>query len=422
MFSRYLFAYPVTDASAVNTAKVIIDIMTKHSYLPTTLITDKGTAFTSRLVDKITKILGIQLQCATTKHPQTIGKLERTHSSLKGNLKMASGEYRRQKHKYFPLAVLNYKTTYHSSLGCEPSRIFHGRVPYNNLDHRLGLNPNPKITPTTDFAAEFQRRTQILIDKTKKNIMQSYLKYKEYYDRKAKAAPLERDFCFILQPLADHQDSKIPFREFRWIGPYVIEKVLPNGNYKVRKLNSNKTQILHRIRLRTYTPNTPLQDIRPEGNLQADDEIIIPQDDLYIISWETSFDDFPPSSEPQTIPDDYPTHSDEQGVIITDLNLRSTRQQENTDAADTDAADTDPLPRERVEADLRTTRRQTNTETENNEQYSRDIHDEDRQSTRRQQSTEFENDEVVNQDSPNDGNSEFSTYGGGGMIHPCPMY
>ena len=242
--------------------------MIRHTYLPTTLITDKRTAFTSRLVDEIAEILGIQIKCATTKHPQTIGKLERTHASLKGNRKMASGEYRRQWHKYLPLAVLNYNTTYHSSLGCEPSKIFHGRIPYNILAHRLGLNPNPKIFPTTDFAEEFQRRTQILIDKTKKNIMQSYLKYKEYYDRKAKAARLGLgDYCYILQPLADHQDSKIPFLEFRWIGPYVIEKVLPNENYIVRKLNSNKTQILHRIRLRKYTPNAPLQDNRPEGNL-----------------------------------------------------------------------------------------------------------------------------------------------------------
>ena len=96
VFSRYLFAYPVTDASAISTAKVLIDIMTRHTYLPTTLITDKGTAFTSRVVTEVAKILGITLQCATTKHPQTIGKLERTHASLKGNLKMASGEYRRQ--------------------------------------------------------------------------------------------------------------------------------------------------------------------------------------------------------------------------------------------------------------------------------------------------------------------------------------
>ena len=68
--------------------------MTRHIYLPTTLITDKGTAFTSRLVDEIAKILGIQIKCATTKHPQTIGNSERTHACPKRNLKMTSGEYR----------------------------------------------------------------------------------------------------------------------------------------------------------------------------------------------------------------------------------------------------------------------------------------------------------------------------------------
>ena len=224
------------------------------------------------------------MKCGTTKHPQTIGKLERTHASLKTNLKMASGNYRRQWHKNLPLAVLNYNTTYHATLGCEPSKIVHRRIPYNILDLKLGLNPNPKVLPTTDFADEFQR-TQSLLDSTKENTLQSYLKYKEYYDRKAKAAPLgENNYCFILQPIADHQGSKIPFREYRWTGPYIVEKALLNEKYTVRRLNSNKTQILHRIRLRKYEPNTVLQDIRPEGNLQPDDEFIIPQDDLYFIT------------------------------------------------------------------------------------------------------------------------------------------
>ena len=204
---------------------------------------------------------------------------------------MASGEYRRQWHKYLPLAVLNYNTTYHSSIGCEPSKVFHGRIPYNVLDHKLGNNPNKDFLPTTEFAEELQQRTKVLIDKTKHNIMQSYLKYKEYYDRKAKAAPLsEQDFCFILQPKADNQGSKIPFREYRWIGPYRIEKVLPNDNYIVRRLNTNKTQILHRIRLKKFVPNTSLEDKDAKEKLQPDDEIIIPQDDLYTISWEADFD------------------------------------------------------------------------------------------------------------------------------------
>ena len=64
--------------------------------------------------------------------------------------------------------------------------------------------------------------------------MQSYLKYKAYHDRKANAAPLRKeDYCFILNPKADTQATKIRFREFQWVGPYKVEKLLPNNNYIV---------------------------------------------------------------------------------------------------------------------------------------------------------------------------------------------
>ena len=45
VFSRYLFAYPTANQDAKTIDKVLIDIMTKHAYLPTTLISDKGSAF-----------------------------------------------------------------------------------------------------------------------------------------------------------------------------------------------------------------------------------------------------------------------------------------------------------------------------------------------------------------------------------------
>ena len=290
VFSRYAFAYPVSNPTAVNTAKIIIDIMTRHAYLPTLIITDKGSVFVSQGIHEEAEILGINLKYATTKHAQTIGVLERAHATIKTSLIMASGEYRNQWHKYLPIAILNYNTTYHSSINCEPSRVFHGRVPHNILDHKLGLRFNPNIAPTTDFAEELLRRTKILYDKTKKNVMQSYIKYKRYYDKKAKASPLkEKDYCFILQPKADHQGSKIPFRDFRWIGPYLIEKVLPNNNYIVRKLNTSKTQILHRICLRKYNPEKPQEDNYQETQWQIDDNIVVPQDDLYTIAWEADF-------------------------------------------------------------------------------------------------------------------------------------
>ena len=50
VFSRYLFAYPLIEATATSVDKVTIHIKTKHSYLSTTIITEKGSAFTSTLV------------------------------------------------------------------------------------------------------------------------------------------------------------------------------------------------------------------------------------------------------------------------------------------------------------------------------------------------------------------------------------
>ena len=120
--------------------------------------------------------------------------------------------------------------------------------------------------------------------------MQSFIKYKRYYDKKAKASPLkEKDYCFILQPKADHQGSKIPFPDFRWIGPYLVEKILPNNNDIVRKINTNKTQILHRIRLRKYNPEKPPEDNYQEIQWQIDANIVNSQDDLYTIAWEAEF-------------------------------------------------------------------------------------------------------------------------------------
>ena len=201
-----------------------------------------GTQFNSQFTKEIAAVLNIELKHATTKHAQTIGLLERTHASVKAHLKAATEEFRNNWHKFLPLAVLNHNTTYHATLGCEPTRVFHGRIPHNILNFKLGFHPNPRNQPQTDVAEEVQRRIALLHDHTNKNIIQSYFKYKAYYDQNTKAAPLTtKDYCFILNPKANTQATKIHFREFGWVGPYKVEKVLLNNYYIVRKLGTNKT-------------------------------------------------------------------------------------------------------------------------------------------------------------------------------------
>ena len=201
VFSKNAFAYPISNPMAVSTAKIIIDNMKRHAYSPTLVITDKGSAFVFQVIHELAEILGIKFKRATPKHAQTIGVLKQAHATIESSLKMASGEYRKHWHKYLLNAILNYNTTYRSSIDCEPSIAFHGRVPHNILYHKLGLLFNTNIAPTTDFAEELLRRTKNLYDKTKKKFKQSYIKNKRYYDKKAKASFLkEESYCFIVQP------------------------------------------------------------------------------------------------------------------------------------------------------------------------------------------------------------------------------
>ena len=237
--------------------------MTKHAYLPTTLISDKCAAFMSHVIKEVARVLGITLKHVTTKHAQTIGLLERSHASIKQAVKSEAGEWITLSHKYVSIAVLNYNITYHASIGFEPSRVFHGRFPYNVLGIKMNFR-RQKIPPSeSQIAQDVIEQAEIIFHDVSKSAMKVYIKYEAFYDRKTNASKLKQtEYVYMIQPKAHHQASKIPFKDFRWIGPFIIEKVLPNNNYVVRKTGTNKTQVLHRMRLRQFTPPQPMLDIQ----------------------------------------------------------------------------------------------------------------------------------------------------------------
>ena len=154
--------------------------MAKHAYLPTTLISDKGTAFKSHVVREMACILGITLKHATTKHAQTIGLLERSQASIKKVLKIETCERRSLWHNYVSIAVLNYNTSYHTSTGCDPGRVFHGHTPYNILDLRVGICPQQAPLPTSQSALDVHDQTERIYQDVCKNAMPDYIKYKAY--------------------------------------------------------------------------------------------------------------------------------------------------------------------------------------------------------------------------------------------------
>ena len=118
-------------------------------------------------------------------------------------------------------------------------------------------------------------------------MVQSYIRKENYNDRKSKASPLQGIYyCYILQPITDHQVSEKPPREFKWITPSVVEKAVTFEIYIVRETNTDRIHILLQSTFRNFNTNTPLEDSYTKKNFRPDDDIIVPQDVFYSIARE----------------------------------------------------------------------------------------------------------------------------------------
>ena len=107
-----------------------------------------------------------------------------------------------------------------------------------------------------------------------------------------------------------------------WIGPYIIEKLLPNNNYLVRKIGTNKTQVLHRMRMRQFTPRQPpaYTRITPQ-EWKPDPEVSLKHDDLYAKAWECE------NEEPNIIMQRHPIQPKFQYSLMYQLRKCGTHQE-----------------------------------------------------------------------------------------------
>ena len=262
VFTKYLFAKPLTTVSAKAVATALVSMFFTHSYLPETLVCDLGSVFTSKLFEQLTQLLEIRLRHATLKHPQTIGTLERAHGALKRILKLNTDLQWNNWYKYVDLAAFVHNTSYHSSIGTTPSSLFHGRHPNKPLDLRFTNKKLNNMPTEIDYVNELQNALLESYAVTKERLTTMYNKYRWYYDQKAKAKPLKvHSYCMLLNPLLCSQSDFSVKHLQAWLPLYRIEKVLTDSNYIIRKVGTVFTQCVHRIRLRPIVPQYEVNDI-----------------------------------------------------------------------------------------------------------------------------------------------------------------
>ena len=273
VLSKYLFAVPLTTMSASTVASALVSILFNHSYIPKEIMSDLGTQFVSELLHELTQLPEIKISHASLKHPQTIGVVERSPAAVARILKLNSNQSFTNWHKYVPLATFIHNTSYHTSIGCSPTVLFHGREPMKPLDLRFYSSCIQKAAFNYDFVDSLKDEMLKQFSKAKESLAKSFTRYRRYYDQKARANPLkEQTYCLLLNPKLTEQSAFSPKLIQKWLAMYRIEKVLTDFNYMIGKVGTNYTQIVHRIRTRPIIPQYQVDDIGdidPE-NFQTD--------------------------------------------------------------------------------------------------------------------------------------------------------
>ena len=263
VFSKYMFAQPLSSISADTVCKFLMQWLTRHSYIPLVIVTDQGSQFISRMLEELSTLLEFKFEHATFKHAQTIGALERSHGPLKRYLRIYENQLPRDWHKYVDLALFHHNTSYNSTLACPPTLILHGRIPQNPSDLRFSNKNIYHQQCQYDYISDIQSKMATLFSQTKENLVNSLNKYREYYDRKAKAAPLKLHYyCMLLSPKFSTEHEKMSNLECKWTALFRIEKVLTRSNYLIRRVNTNNTKIVHRVRLKPIKPQYKIQDLQ----------------------------------------------------------------------------------------------------------------------------------------------------------------
>ena len=104
----------------------INEIVARHG-VPTSIISDRDSRFTSRFWQTLQTALGTRLDMSTAYHPQTDGQSERTIQTLEDMLRACVIDFGGSWDTHLPLVEFSYNNSYHSSIGVAPFEALYGR-------------------------------------------------------------------------------------------------------------------------------------------------------------------------------------------------------------------------------------------------------------------------------------------------------
>ncbi|GJS34759.1 reverse transcriptase domain-containing protein [Tanacetum coccineum] len=232
----YVSKWAEAQALPTNDARVVVAFLKKlfcRFGMPKALISDRGTHFCNKIMEKTMKRYGVNHRFSTSYHPQTSGQVENTNRALKRILEKTVKDNPAIWSRKLDDALWAFRTAYKTPTGTTPYKLIYGKnchLPFE-IEHRAYWalkNYNPDL-----IAAGEKRMFQLHeLDELRHQAYENSRLYKErtkvWHDKKLR---MRKEFKQGNKVLLFHSKYKFkqPKLRSRWLGPYIVKHQYPSG-------------------------------------------------------------------------------------------------------------------------------------------------------------------------------------------------
>src|SRR3954469_23978359 len=176
--SKYAyFEVTTTTATAEEIAEIFFKTIFRHHGLPTTIVCDRDSKFTSNFWKALFSILNTKIAYSTAYHPQTDGQTERMNQMLEQYLRMYIGYKQTDWDKWLTQAEFAINNAKQASTGMSPFYLNYGRHPETPT-----TLSNPEKSPVP-AAENFTRHMADLSRNAKEALARAQQNQKKYSDQ-----------------------------------------------------------------------------------------------------------------------------------------------------------------------------------------------------------------------------------------------
>ena len=225
-----------TTITAIETGRLLIDMMMPMGKLPTSIISDRDVRFTSAAWGQLWKKLGTKLAMSTAYHPQSDGQTERANRTIQTMLR-SYAEKREDWSEWLTFVAAQYNSTEQDSTKWAPYDVnfpdgrridaLHWAVRQGQPDTRdtpVGLGDPRGVSEAAKRTVDEMR---MIVEEVRLQLGREQARQKKYADRKRRDVRYEAGDSVLVSTknMRTLQGKLTP----KWVGPYLVREVRANG-------------------------------------------------------------------------------------------------------------------------------------------------------------------------------------------------